>query len=137
MIVDQSGMENDPLADINQQEAAESPDAGFYGLWDYGPSDFKKSFLNCEAIPFAVCMYTRNRFTTMYLANEIFDQKSHFVKIFLYNKKNESSKRAGLFSAVILIVPAMLLALLSAAVLASHGQIHTTGTLARASRNFV
>ena len=43
-------------------------------------------------------------------------------------------KRAGLFSAVILIVPAMLLALLSAAVLASHGQIHTTGTLARASR---
>jgi hypothetical protein len=92
-------MENDPLADINQQEAAESPDAGFYGLWDYGPSDFKKSFLNCEAIPFAVCMYTR----------------------------------AGLFSAVILIVPAMLLALLSAAVLASHGQIHTTGTLARAS----
>ena len=137
MIVDQSGMENDPLADINQQEAAESPDAGFYGLWDYGPSDFKKSFLNCEAIPFAVCMYTRNRFTTIYLANGIFDQKSHFVKIFLYNKKNESSKRAGLFSAVILIVPAMLLALLSAAVLASHGQIHTTGTLARASRNFV
>ena len=60
VIVDQSGMENDPLADINQQEAAESPDAGFYGLWDYGPSDFKKSFLNCEAIPFAVCMYTRN-----------------------------------------------------------------------------
>ena len=44
-------------------------------------------------------------------------------------------QRAGLFSAVILIVPAMLLALLSAAVLASHGQIHTTGTLARASRN--
>ena len=87
MIVDQSGMENDPLADINQQEAAESPDAGFYGLWDYGPSDFKKSFLNCEAIPFAVCMYTRNRFTTIYLANGIFDQKSHFVKIFLYNKK--------------------------------------------------
>jgi len=42
--------------------------------------------------------------------------------------------RAGLFSAVVLIVPAMLLALLSAAVLASHGQIHTTGTLARASR---
>ena len=36
--------------------------------------------------------------------------------------------------AVILIVPGMLLALLSAAVLASHGQIHTTGTLARASR---
>ena len=66
MIVDQSGMENDPLADINQQEAAESPDAGFYGLWDYGPSDFKKSFLNCEAIPFAVCMYTRNRFTPTY-----------------------------------------------------------------------
>ena len=72
VIVDQSGMENDPLADINQQEAAESPDAGFYGLWDYGPSDFKKSFLNCEAIPFAVCMYTRNRFTLIDSTNVIF-----------------------------------------------------------------
>ena len=73
MIVDQSGMENDPLADINQQEAAESPDAGFYGLWDYGPSDFKKSFLNCEAIPFAVCMYTRNRFIPIDSTNVIFN----------------------------------------------------------------
>ena len=73
VIVDQSGMENDPLADINQQEAAESPDAGFYGLWDYGPSDFKKSFLNCEAIPFAVCMYTRNRFTPIDSKNVIFE----------------------------------------------------------------
>ena len=83
MIVDQSGMENDPLADINQQEAAESPDAGFYGLWDYGPSDFKKSFLNCEAIPFAVCMYTRNRFTLTYSTNGIFAQKKAFCQTFL------------------------------------------------------
>ena len=136
MIVDQSGMENDPLADINQQEAAESPDAGFYGLWDYGPSDFKKSFLNCEAIPFAVCMYTRNRFIRID-SDCNFQVKKPFSQNVLILNENESIKRAGLFSAVILIVPAMLLALLSAAVLASHGQIHTTGTLARASRNFV
>lgn len=42
--------------------------------------------------------------------------------------------RAGLFSACVLIVPAMLLALLAAAVLVSRGQLQTTGTLARASR---
>ena len=92
-----NNVDSDQMLDTNQQEAAEAPIAGKYGLWDHGPSDFKKSFLNCEAIPFSVCMYTR----------------------------------AGLFSAVILIVPAILLALLSAAVLASHGQLHTTGTLAR------
>ena len=63
-------------------------------------------------------------------------KKPFSQNLFILNE-NESIKRAGLFSAVILIVPAMLLALLSAAVLASHGQIHTTGTLARASRNFV
>jgi hypothetical protein len=98
-VIEEVDVENSPQLDTNKQEAAESPKPGLYGLWDHGPSDFKKSFLNCEAIPFSVCMYTR----------------------------------AGLFSAVILIVPAMLLALLSAAVLASHGQLHTTGTLARAS----
>jgi hypothetical protein len=42
--------------------------------------------------------------------------------------------RAGLFSACVLIVPAMLLAFLAAAVLVSRGQLQTTGTLARASR---
>ena len=42
--------------------------------------------------------------------------------------------RAGLFSSCVLIVPAMLLALLAAAVLVSRGQLQTTGTLARASR---
>ena len=63
--------------------------------------------------------------------------KKPFSQNLLILNENGSIKRAGLFSAVILIVPAMLLALLSAAVLASHGQIHTTGTLARASRNFV
>ena len=63
--------------------------------------------------------------------------KKPFSQDLLILNENESIKRAGLFSAVILIVPAMLLALLSAAVLASHGQIHTTDTLARASRNFV
>lgn len=96
-------VESEEQDNTNIQETAESPMAGNYGLWDHGTSDSGSSF--------------RRSFLTCTAIP---------FNVCMYT-------RAGLFSAVILIVPGMLLALLSAAVLASHGQIHTTGTLARAS----
>jgi len=40
--------------DFNQKERLSTTPSGTYGLFDHGLSD-----LNCEAIPFPICMYTR------------------------------------------------------------------------------
>ncbi|CBY20392.1 unnamed protein product [Oikopleura dioica] len=87
----------------NLLESEERPDAGTYGLWWVSTDE--------------VALTLSKRF---YNCNAI------PFSVCMYT-------RAGLFSACVLIVPAMLLAFLAAAVLVSRGQLQTTGTLARAS----
>jgi len=49
---------NDEVDETNYKESKESPNPGMYGLWFIGQgtdasSNLKKSFLNCDAIPFS------------------------------------------------------------------------------------
>ena len=113
-VVEEEGQE---LAATNLLESEDRPDPGTYGLWwvatDEVALTLSKRFYNCNAIPFS-----GKKLLILFINISV---------VCMYT-------RAGLFSACVLIVPAMLLAFLAAAVLVSRGQLQTTGTLARASR---
>ena len=72
---------------LNQRERLSTTQSGKYGLFDHGVSD-----MNCDAIPFSICMYTR----------------------------------AGLFTAIILQIPSLVVAILSCAIMTSGGSLRTT-----------
>ena len=86
--------DNSPL---NQRERLSTTQSGKYGLFDHGVSD-----LNCDAIPFSICMYTR----------------------------------AGLFTAVILQIPSLVVSILSCAIMTSGGSLRTTAKRFFKSENF-
>jgi hypothetical protein len=93
----ENGNLEDKNTPLNQRERLSTTQSGKYGLFDHGVSD-----LNCDAIPFSICMYTR----------------------------------AGLFTAIILQIPSLVVAILSCAIMTSGGSLRTTGTLARAGGTF-
>merc|ERR1712178_149128 len=93
----ENGILEDIKTPLNQRERLSTTQSGRYGLFDHGVAD-----LNCDAIPFSICMYTR----------------------------------AGLFTAILLQIPSLVVSILSCAIMTSGGSLRTTGTLARAGGTF-